>query len=179
MTVKVSDVTLVDTQIDDYKAIEGCTYYTGQFTANGQAYPTVLSNLSAEQFSRQAVHMKQYDTVICMNVLVYALDAFQFLQTLYQAVRPGGMLIFHDRWFENSALSSRCKTAGYTINVVQVCKPLLDHFLSKFDRTPYFTTNMTSDQLHRAATWCHGKDTEPAYWAVVTKPSKKLQMVHI
>jgi hypothetical protein len=27
--VKVSDVTLVDTQIFDYKVIKGCTYFTG------------------------------------------------------------------------------------------------------------------------------------------------------
>lgn len=168
--VTISDVTLVDTQIYDYKVIQGCTYYSGQFVANGRSYPTILSNLSVEQFSRQPVRMKQYDTVICMNVLVYALDAFQFLQTLYEAVRPGGMLIFHDRWFENSALSSRCKTAGYTINVVQVCKPLLEHFMSKFDQMPFLTTNMTTDQKHRASSWCHGLDTEPAYWAVVTKP---------
>jgi hypothetical protein len=116
--------------------------------------------------------MKQYDTVICMNVLVYAQDAFKFLTTLFNAVKVGGMLIFHDRWFDNAVQSSKCKTAGFTINVVQITKPVLDHFLAKFDRAPYFTTNQTTDQAIRAAQWCHGRDTEPAYWAAIRKVSE-------
>lgn len=167
--VRVSDVTLVDTQIFDYKAIKGCTYYTGDFMANGQAYPTVLSKTPVEEFSRQPTPMKQYDTVICMNVLVYAQDAFKFLETLFHAVKVGGLLIFHDRWFDNPQLSSKCKTAGFTINVIQITRGVLDHFLSHFDRSPYFTTNQTSDQAIRASEWCHGKDNEPAYWVAVRK----------
>ena len=64
-----------------------------------------------------------------MNVLVYSLDAFEFLETIHHSLKVGGLLIFHDRWFSNIAVSSTCKTAGFFTNVLQVSKGLLDHFL--------------------------------------------------
>lgn len=66
------------------------------------------------------IHYQKYDTVIVMNVLVYALDAFEFLSTVHNALKPGGLLLFHDRYFDNWAKSSKCKTAGFTVNVLQV-----------------------------------------------------------
>jgi hypothetical protein len=116
----------------------------------------------------------QFDTVIVMNVLVYAKNAFQYLETVYNSVRPGGLLIFHDRWFDDPAVSSRCKMAGFLVNILQVRKPLLDHFLSEqfFDhsRSPFFSTNQTSNQLRRSREWCRiDWDNERGFWVALRK----------
>ena len=34
-----------------------------------------------------------FDTVIMMNILVYALDAFQFLETLHASLKVGGLIV--------------------------------------------------------------------------------------
>lgn len=113
---------------------------------------------------------KQFDTVVVMNVLVYSRDAFDFLETVYGSLRPGGLLIFHDRWFLDTVKSSECKTAGFEVNMIEVSKTLLDHFLSKFQHRPFLSTEQTELQIMRSRDWCGWKDDEQGYWAAVTKP---------
>lgn len=127
---------------------------------------------SASTLSVATTDRRQFDTVIVMNVLVYAKNAFQYLETVYNSVRPGGLLIFHDRWFDDPAVSSRCKMAGFLVNILQVRKPLLDHFLSEtfFDQTPFFSTNQTANQLRRSREWCRiDWDNERAFWVALRK----------
>lgn len=165
VSVTVKSVTLVDPLIDKYMKIPGCSYASGSVLG----YPTKLHNFTVEEYGKSSFASHQYDTVIDMNVLLYAKDAFQFLTTLYKSVKLGGYLIFHERWFDNPAQSSKCKTAGFGINVVQVAKPLLDHFLSFFSTEPYFNTNQTKNQVMRSRDWCRGLDDERSYWIIVRK----------
>jgi hypothetical protein len=168
----MEEVTLIDPQVDDYITIRGCTYHSGVFQVNGQRYKTHLNNTTVEKFGaaqRAAGLTHRYDTVIMLNVLVYSLDAFDFLTTLHESLKPGGLLIFHDRWFSDIVKSSRCKTAGFFTNVLQVSKLLLDHFLSFYDTQPFLSTEQTEGQKMRSGYWCQGLDDERGYWAAVRK----------
>lgn len=168
----MTHVTLVDPQIEDYKPIRGCTYHSGHFEARGKKYPTSLNHTTVEKFGaamRENKLLQQYDTVIMMNVLVYSLDAFEFLQTLHDSIPKGGLLIFHDRWFEDSIKSSNCKTAGFFTNVLQVSKTMLDHFLSFYSKEPFVSTEQTEGQKMRSGYWCQGLDNERAYFVAVRK----------
>ena len=42
----------------------------------------------------------EYDTVIMMNVLEHCRDALRVLDNLHAAVRPGGVLVFSERWYD-------------------------------------------------------------------------------
>jgi hypothetical protein len=168
----MEEVTLVDPQVDDYIKIRGCTYHSGVFEANGKRYITHLNNTTVEKFGaaqRAQGLTHRYDTVIMMNVLEYSLDAFEFLETLHESLKPGGLLIFHDRWFNDIVKSSRCKTAGFFTNVLQVSKGVLDHFLSFYDTKPFLSTEQTEGQKLRGSYWCQGLDNEQGYWAAVRK----------
>ena len=66
---------------------------------------------------------EQFDTVIVMNVLVYSRNAFEFLETLYRTLKPGGLLIFHDRYFDDPVKSSRC----VSVSLLPIFFPLATH----------------------------------------------------
>lgn len=139
------------------------------FTVNGQTWDTTLSNLTVEAWGRNKPPGLAFDTVVVMNVLVYAKNAFTFLETVYDALKPGGLLLFHDRWFDDIVKSSGCKMAGFGKNVVQVPKGLLDHFLSFFTTEPFFSTNQTHGQIFRSREWCQWRDDEHGFFVAVRK----------
>ena len=181
--VSLDKISLLDTLLAYYESIPGCTYHESPFQALGNTYPTTFSNLSIEEWGRRAdlerkasdnpesVH--KYDTVIFMNVLPYAQNAVEVLTTLHDALKPNGLLIFHDRWYDDPARSSVCSAFDFNQNVLQVAKPLIFHFLSKFTREPYFSLEPTEQQKHSAEWNCHDAsiDEEPGLYVAVRKTS--------
>ena len=163
VNVTVDAVTLVEPQMQEYRKIKGCSYQHGQLLG----LPTTLVPKTVEEFGKE--NTVQFDTIIDMNVLVYVQDALVFLTTLYNSLKMNGTLIFHERWFPDSVKSEKCFTAGYGHNVIQVRKPLLDHFLSKFSTDIYINTNQSSHQINRSKGWCQWQDDEIAYWVVAKK----------
>ena len=169
--VRVDSVTLVDPMIKDYQKIARCSFGNGTLLGimNTTLVPSTVESYGARfaggggssgrnssgsgsgsGSGSVAVGGRvwpQYDTVIDMNVLVYAQDAFKFLETLHRSLKVGGLLVFHERWFENHVKSSKCKVSGFEVNVIQVGKTLLDHFLSHYSRAPFYSTNQTRDQV--------------------------------
>ena len=171
--VDISSIVLLDPMLPNYKKIQSCPFQSGSLEVNGKSYKTKLEATTVEEFGRLnklKETPQQYDTVICMNVLVYARNAFKFLETLYHSVKPGGLLLFHDRWFEDPATSSQCRMSGFLVNIIQVKKIMLDHFLSKFElASGYVNTNQTAGQRFRQQNWCP-RDNERAYFVAVRKP---------
>ena len=168
VNVKVSSVTLVEPLLNGYMEINGCSYHTGSLVVNGRSLPTSLSNLTAEQFG--VTNSKQYDTVIIMNVAGYALNLFTLLQALYDATKPNGILIFHERYYLNYLQSSNCNAASFRGNyIIMPTKGLMDHFLSFYGREPYYSLNQTKEAVSRSKDWCRWLDDELSYWACVRK----------
>ena len=178
---EMESVTLVDPQIFDYKSIPASSFAEGSLHVpkrhRATDYKTTLSKLTVEEFGQKIISDSvssgaaklQYDTVIMMNVLVYARNALEFLTTLHSSLKIGGTLIFHDRWFADSVTSSHCKTAGFAMHIIQVRKELLEHFFSHFSEGPLLSTKQTEGQIDRSKNWCKWKDDEMGYWAIVKK----------
>ena len=91
------------------------------------------------------------------------------MTALHSSLKVGGTLIFHDRWFQDSATSSHCRTAGFAMHIIQVRKVLLDHFLSYFTVKQFLSDKQTKGQLDRSKNWCKWKDDEMGYRAMVKK----------
>lgn len=179
VNVTLESLVLSDPIIDLYKKIEGTTYQNGSFTVNGKAYPVSFNNLTTEEWGKQVRRersMRQdhnystFDTVVFMNALIYSQDAVQLLTTLYDALKPGGLLIFMDRWFENWVTSSTCGAFSFEVNVVQVGKPLIFQFLSRFSDRPFFSLLPTEQMKHSSEVNCGDiVDFEPGMFVAVRK----------
>ena len=175
-TAELQSVLLVDPQIHDYQKIPASSYADGSTLTvagrEGRRYPVTLSNSTVEAFGQLVEHEAAFDTVVMMNVLVYAKDALAFLRTLHRSLKVGGTLIFHDRWFEDAANSSHCKFVGFAMHIIQVRKALLKHFLdSSFsvEGGPLVSTKQTQGQVDRSRDWCKWKDDEMGYFVIVKK----------
>lgn len=167
--MQVDHVTLLDPLMDHYLHVGGCPFSSGQLIVKDRVLPTRLLNITVEKYGKIVPSTEKYDTVIIMNIIVYAMDAFQIMETIHKVLKPNGLLIFHDRWFDDPQRSSKCKTSGFTVNVLQVSKPLLDHFLSFYSREPFFSTNQTKEQHGRSWGWCLGQDNEQGFWVAGRK----------
>lgn len=164
INASINSITLVDPQLNIYKTIAGCSYASGSLLN----LKTTLHSATTEEIA-DSLATESFDTVIHMNVLVYVRDAFKYLETMYRILKPGGMLLFHERWFDNPVVSSTCRTAGFDINIIQVTKKLLEHFLSFFDKEPYYSEEQTKYMISRSKEWCNWKDDETAFFVAVRK----------
>lgn len=55
--------------------------------------------ITAEELNNDEL-FGQYDTLMSINVIEHVYDAFKFLDNLYNALKPGGIIIFHDRYYK-------------------------------------------------------------------------------
>ena len=66
--------------------------------------PTVMANFGAEvPFPKHA-----YDTVIMMNVIEHCADARLVMKNLYNAIKPGGYIVFGEEFAQQNAPSDKC-----------------------------------------------------------------------
>lgn len=126
-------------------------------------------NKKKEAHSSGASNLPQFDTIISTSVLPYACDAIAYLTSLHKLLKPNGVLIFYERWFENSAQSSKCRLVGFSNNIIQISRQGLDHFLSFFTKEPFLSSKQTKNQIRRSKDDCHWLDDETGYFAIVRK----------
>ena len=160
--IKITDVTLVDPLIDVWSQLEGCPYANGKLNN----LRTTLVKATTEEYGKR-FFQKQYDTVIEINVLVYAKNALDFLDTLYNSLKIGGLLIFQERIFDDSHLDVDC-VFWHKLNIIQIRYPLLAHFLSHFSLEPFISTKESPGQKERFRKF--GKcQKDLTYWTVLRK----------
>jgi len=77
----------------------------------------------------------QYDTVVVINVIEHVYNAIEFLSGIHYAVRPGGLLIFQDRYFSDPKSAERILGGPNTplYHPIRIMKQILDAFLLDFD----------------------------------------------
>jgi Methyltransferase domain len=81
-----------------------------------------------EEETEKVKEEKEYfDTLISINVIEHTQDAFKYLTGLYLSLRKGGLLIFHDRYYHDSAVLN-----GDVYHPIRIKKIILDRFLLGF-----------------------------------------------
>lgn len=89
----LSSITLLEPQMMEYKAnVPGCSYKDN--TLFGFTVNFLVGR--AEDF----VQSEAYDTVIMINTIEHCQNGAEVLHNLYHSIKPGGILIWHERAFE-------------------------------------------------------------------------------
>jgi len=127
-----STITLVEPNIQKYLELAGCVYKTKEM----HGIEVKLVDGTVETLVQEA---SSYDTVLVMNVIEHVVDASEFLTSVYQALRPGGVLIWGERYFEDPDESSTKVLGPATLHPIRLTRKYTDHFLSYFD--PIYTSN--------------------------------------
>lgn len=141
--MQVESITLAEPNIYRYVSLDNCAYKDGTLLG----HPTILVSAKVEDLG----FVETFDTVIHMNVLEHVSDAFEYLTKMYMALKPGGMLIFHERWHTDveAGVLGDPQGQGFQLHPVRVRITVLDHLLSLFDPL-YNTTEPTTLMRHRS-----------------------------
>lgn len=127
----ITSITLVDPLAAHYMArVKGCTYRDAHLLGRKVR---VLSRV-AEGFT--LAHGILADTIIMIGLLQSVRDVPAVLQSAYNALRPGGLLIFADRVFDTRWDAVRGAGAKPFSDVGHPCsvkQTLLDAFLAGFE----------------------------------------------
>lgn len=96
-------ITLLDPGADNYiKHTSGCTYKNG--TLKGK-------NVNVLSFGGEKLQDKMFkeafDTIMAINVVEHIWDAFKFFNNIYDSLKPGGIIIYHDRFYPDPVYGDR------------------------------------------------------------------------
>lgn len=122
--IKANKVTLVDPLIKDYLKHPKCSYPDRYL----HGYPVECVGCMAEEF-RPSI---KYDLVVMINVLPHCMDANKVFERLYDVLKVGGTLVFHEVGFNMDVIkNNELYDAGHPI---LVSSELINGFLSLFQK---------------------------------------------
>jgi SAM-dependent methyltransferase len=138
-------ISLLDPGIDSYiTTVPKCSY------KNGTLFEKEVRFL--KYGNEKLMHDKDYgkfDTLMSINVIEHVWDAFQFLENIYHALKPGGIIIYHDRFYPTPMYGD--KVLGHPIaHPIRIKKVVFDHFFKHF-QTIYMFEGQTQEQIKRKA----------------------------
>lgn len=85
-------ITLLEPMAKNYMStVDACRYKDGKLHGLDT---TILSHAAEELLPQQ-----QFDTVLLLNFVEHVKDAFLVYNIAFEALRPGGLLIFHERFW--------------------------------------------------------------------------------
>ena len=123
---RATSITLVDPLVAYYQSrTRGCTYRDGRLL--GRPVRTVA--VGAEDFVGEA------DVLVMVSILQSVRDVTKTLQAAYNAIRPGGLLVFSDRVFDGRWDGYRAGGEAFW-DVGHPCavkQTVIDHFLASFE----------------------------------------------
>mmetsp|Transcript_52930 Transcript_52930/g.96898 ORF Transcript_52930/g.96898 Transcript_52930/m.96898 type:complete len:313 (-) Transcript_52930:71-1009(-) len=147
--LQVSEVTLFEPAAQWYiNNVATCSYKSGKLQRFQSAlfhdFPVKVIGDGGETLPS---HTIQYDALVVMNVIEHVQNAFFFLSGLHHVLKPGGILIFHERFFASPPSADPLLGNG-ALHPIRVTKNVLDVFLQQFDAL-LVNTNPTTGMTAR------------------------------
>lgn len=143
--VGVGSVTLADPLMIFYhKNTPSCPYKDGSLLG----FPTQFIAAGGEDLFLRS----EYDTVIMMNVLEHCRDALSVLENLHHAVKPKGILVFSERWYDTKwAQYEQTKQPFWDVmHPINVKRKVIESLLSGYDalyrRDFFYEGNYPTDE---------------------------------
>ena len=128
---KIKRLTLLDPLIEDYLTHRNCKYRTGTLMANSGVEVPVDERvaLPIEQFQPKV----QYDLVAMLNVIEHCYNVPLIFQKIWDMIRPGGLVLFHDRYFDHEQVASEAGRVYDAAHPLKVDRKLIDAFIARFE----------------------------------------------
>jgi SAM-dependent methyltransferase len=97
MPFEIESVSLQDPMVDTYPTeAKHCTYAAGTFCPPGHG---CLEKMCVSNIPAEAINVREaFDTIVLMNVLEHCQDAPAIFNNVYNALKPGGLFVFWDRY---------------------------------------------------------------------------------
>lgn len=131
---RVDSLTFFDPSIDTYLTkVQQCSYKTGRLKRFNQAgfWPYPIETTST-------MPTTQYDTVIAFNVITHVQNGYTWLEDLYASVKPGGLLLFSDYYFDGTDENFWYVPDAY-YHPVRPFRRVYDHFFEQFETLYEYT----------------------------------------
>jgi|19_taG_2_1085344.scaffolds.fasta_scaffold00369_19 SAM-dependent methyltransferase len=128
---KAEAIVLVDPLLEQYRKHPHCRYDKLQIT--GSPFIPEFHSIPAEDFTGRG-----FDTAICINVLEHVRDATKVMENLVSSLRKGGILIFHDRTYDDLDIT-KIYDVGHPIRITsKFLEPFLKQFTPLRKHSDYF-----------------------------------------
>lgn len=142
---KVLSITLADPLMIFYHThVPSCPYKDGSLLG----FPTQFVASGGEELFFRG----EYDTVIMMNVLEHCRDALKVLENMHTAVKPGGTLIFSERWYDTKWVKYEDNKQAFwdvmhPINVKRaIIESILSCYVPLYRRDFYYAGDYPTDE---------------------------------
>mmetsp|Transcript_56104 Transcript_56104/g.155358 ORF Transcript_56104/g.155358 Transcript_56104/m.155358 type:complete len:393 (-) Transcript_56104:68-1246(-) len=151
LDAQISNFTIFEPNAKWYmRNVKTCSYKTGSLqkfggSAGYHSFPVKVLDLMGESL---LTHTGQYDTLVVMNVIEHVQDAFAFLQGLHRVIKPGGVLVFHERFYTDPISADNLLGAGGGLHPIRLTRSVFDVFLQQFDAL-WLNSKPTSAMLAR------------------------------
>lgn len=129
--VSVDALTILEPNIFNYLKKEDCAYKDGYLRPRGGMSPVPVSLFPHGSEYLHSFHA--FDTLLVINVLEHVQNAYKHLTNIYNSIKPGGLLIFHERYFEKPGMPDGVVLGDNLLHPIRVTKVILDSFLSRFE----------------------------------------------
>ena len=108
--------------------VRTCSFINGELLPG---IPTYFVSAGAEA----PIFNEAFDSVMMVNVLEHVLDAGKVLHQLWAALKPGGILIFNDRYVDKYPYEEQYqhRDIDNALHPIRIRKPFVDHLLSQFE----------------------------------------------
>lgn len=136
-----TSITLLDPGAENYMlTLPTCIY------KNKKLFDKTVTVLNIDAESLPGNYSEKYDTVMSINVIEHVWNGFLFLTNLHRILKPGGILIFHERYY-----STPLEGEGYlddSLHPIRMKKEIFDEFFKQF-KPLYMFEGQTSAQISR------------------------------
>lgn len=121
---KFKNIYLAEPNIFRYLSLKNCVYRDGSI----KGHRVNLLSLPVEELPAKEF----FDTVLSINVIEHVYNAMDFLTAMYNAVKPGGILVFGERYFDDPDRDTEVLGPA-TLHPIRLKRVFLQHFLRLFD----------------------------------------------
>jgi SAM-dependent methyltransferase len=128
--LKPKSIELLDPLMPRYMEHQHCSYRTGRLRLfDGQMVPIAACwAMPIEDFRAEA----PYDLVLLINVIEHCIDVDLIFTRVWEMLAPGGVFIFHDRYYDAAEIAATILTEYDTAHPIKADRRVIDQFLDRF-----------------------------------------------
>lgn len=130
MSLRIETIELLDPLIKTYLDHPHCSYRDNSLLlSDGTRKPiAALHPLPVEDLQGTA----SFDLVILINVIEHCIDVRKVFANVWDILEPGGVFIFHDKYFEHAKVASEVESIYDTAHPLKIDQRVIDDFLGRF-----------------------------------------------